>query len=85
LNKLIQNADTVRFLKSRRTALLGHVMRMDGMRIPRRIFFFFLRARQQMLRMHLSLRLIVQQKTIRMETNGQENQGKTKEKMDRRH
>jgi len=37
LDELIGNADIVRFIKSRRIAWLGHVMRMDGMRIPRRI------------------------------------------------
>jgi len=29
LNELIENADTVRFIKSRRIAWLGHAMRMD--------------------------------------------------------
>ena len=29
LNELIGNADIVRFIKSRRIAWLGHVMRMD--------------------------------------------------------
>ena len=37
LNELTGNADTVRFTKSRRMVWLGHVMRMDGARIPRRI------------------------------------------------
>jgi hypothetical protein len=37
LNKLIENADKVRFTKSRRIAWLGHVMRMDDERIPKRI------------------------------------------------
>ena len=37
LNELIGNADIVRFIKSRRMAWLGHVMRMDGGRMPRRI------------------------------------------------
>jgi hypothetical protein len=37
LNDLIGNADIVRFIKSRRIAWLGHVMRMDDKRIPRRI------------------------------------------------
>ena len=37
LNELIGNADTVRFIKSRRMAWLGHVMRVDGERMPRRI------------------------------------------------
>jgi len=37
LNKLIENADRVRFIKSRRIAWLGHVMRMDDKRTPKRI------------------------------------------------
>jgi len=37
LNELIGNADIVRFIESRRIAWLGHVTRMDGMRMPRRI------------------------------------------------
>jgi len=37
LNELIENADMVRFIKSRRIAWLGHVMRMDDKRTPRRI------------------------------------------------
>ena len=37
LNDLIQNADVVRFVKSKRMAWLGHVMRMEGKRIPRRV------------------------------------------------
>ena len=36
LNKLIENADLVRFVKSRTIAWLGHVMRMDN-KTPRRI------------------------------------------------
>jgi hypothetical protein len=36
LNELIGNADIVRFIKSRRKAWLGHVMRMDK-RTPKRI------------------------------------------------
>ena len=36
LNELIGNADVVRFIKSRRIAWLGHVMRMDEKRIPKR-------------------------------------------------
>jgi hypothetical protein len=36
VNELIENADVVRFLKSRR-ALLGHVMRMDDKRTLKRI------------------------------------------------
>ena len=34
---MLGNADIVRFIKSRRIAWLGHVTRMDGGRIPRRI------------------------------------------------
>ena len=37
LNELRGNADIVRFIKSRRMAWVGHVMRMDGGRMPRRI------------------------------------------------
>ena len=37
LNELVGNADIVRFIKSRRMTSLGHVMRMDGGRMPRRI------------------------------------------------
>jgi len=37
LNEFIENADIVRFVKSRRIAWLGHVMRMDEKRIPKRI------------------------------------------------
>jgi hypothetical protein len=37
LNELIENADMVRFIKSRRIAWLGHVMRMDDKRTPKRI------------------------------------------------
>jgi hypothetical protein len=37
LNKLIENADIVRFIESRRIAWLGHVMRMDDKRTPKRI------------------------------------------------
>jgi hypothetical protein len=37
LNKLIGNADTVRFIKSKTIAWLGHVMRMDDKRTPKRI------------------------------------------------
>ena len=35
--ELIGNADIVRFIKSRRIAWLGHVMRMDDNRTPKRI------------------------------------------------
>ena len=35
LNELIENADIVRFIKSRRIAWLGHVMGMDDKRTPR--------------------------------------------------
>jgi hypothetical protein len=38
LNELIGNADIVRFIKSRRIAWLGHVMRMDERRIHKRVF-----------------------------------------------
>ena len=37
LNELIGNADTVRFIQSRRIAWLGHVIRMDDRRTPKRI------------------------------------------------
>ena len=37
LNKLIENTDIVRFIKSRRIAWLGHVMRMDDKRTAKRI------------------------------------------------
>jgi hypothetical protein len=37
LNDLIKNADTVRFVKSKRMAWPGHVMRMEEKRIPKRI------------------------------------------------
>jgi hypothetical protein len=37
LNELTGNADIVRFTKSRRVAWLGHVMRMDDKRTPKRI------------------------------------------------
>ena len=37
LNKLIEKADIVRFIKSRRIAWLGHLMRMDEKRTPRRV------------------------------------------------
>jgi hypothetical protein len=37
LNELIENADIVRFIKSRRIAWLRHVMRMDDKRTPKRI------------------------------------------------
>jgi hypothetical protein len=37
LNELIGNADIVRFINSRRIAWLGHVMRMDDKRTPKRI------------------------------------------------
>jgi hypothetical protein len=37
LNKLIRNAGTVRFIKRRRIAWLGHVMRMDDKRKSKRI------------------------------------------------
>jgi hypothetical protein len=56
LNELIENADIVRFIKSRRIARLGHVMRMDEKRTPKRV--------------------------LEWKPNRQDNQMKTKEKMD---
>jgi len=35
LNDLIKNAGMVRFVKSKRMAWLGHVMRMEEQRIPK--------------------------------------------------
>jgi hypothetical protein len=37
LNELIENANIVRFIKSRRIAWLGHVMRVDDKRTPERV------------------------------------------------
>jgi hypothetical protein len=37
LNELTGNADIVKFIKSRRIAWLGHMMRMDDKRTPKRI------------------------------------------------
>jgi len=37
LNDLMKNADIVRFVKSKRMAWLGHVMWMEGKRIPKRV------------------------------------------------
>jgi hypothetical protein len=37
MNELIGNADIVRFIKSRRITWLGHVMRMDENRTPKRV------------------------------------------------
>jgi hypothetical protein len=37
LNDLIKNADIVRYVKSKRMAWLGHVMQMEGERIPKRL------------------------------------------------
>jgi hypothetical protein len=37
LNELIENADIERCIKTRRIAWLGHVMRMDDKRTPKRI------------------------------------------------
>ena len=37
LNELIEKGDIVRFIKSRRIALLGHVTWMDDKRTPKRI------------------------------------------------
>jgi len=36
LNELIENADIVRFMRSRRIAWLGHVLRMDDKRTPKK-------------------------------------------------
>ena len=36
LNDLLKHADIVRFVKSKRIAWLGHVMRMEEKRIPKR-------------------------------------------------
>ena len=37
LNELIENTDIVRFIKSRRIAWLGHMMRIDEKRTPKRV------------------------------------------------
>jgi hypothetical protein len=37
LNDLIKNADIVRFVKSKRMAWLGHVMRIEEKGIPKRV------------------------------------------------
>jgi hypothetical protein len=37
LKELMDYADKLRFIKSRRIAWLGHVMRMDDKRTPKRI------------------------------------------------
>ena len=37
LNKLTENADIVRFIKSRRIAWLGHMMQIDEKRTPKRV------------------------------------------------
>ena len=37
LNNLIKHADIVRFVNSKIMACLGHVMRMEGKRIPKRV------------------------------------------------
>jgi len=37
LNDLIKNTDVVRFVKSKIIAWLGHVMRMEGKRIPKSV------------------------------------------------
>jgi hypothetical protein len=37
LGELVKNADIVRFIKSRRMAWLGHVMRMDEKRTPKTV------------------------------------------------
>ena len=46
LNEFIENADILRFIKSRRIAWLGHVMRMDENRIPKRILEWKLTGRR---------------------------------------
>ena len=38
LNELIENVNIVRFIKSRIIAWLGHVMRMDDKRTPKRYY-----------------------------------------------
>jgi len=40
LNKPIENANILRFIKGRRTAVLGHVMRMVDKRTPKRILWW---------------------------------------------
>jgi hypothetical protein len=37
LNELIENANIVRFIKCGKITWLGHMMRMDDKRIPKRI------------------------------------------------
>jgi hypothetical protein len=37
LSNITGNADIIRFIKSRRIAWLGHVMKMDIKRIPKRV------------------------------------------------
>jgi hypothetical protein len=37
LNDLIENADILRYVKSKRMAWLGHVMQVEGERIPKRV------------------------------------------------
>jgi hypothetical protein len=37
LNELIEKADIVKFIKSRRIVWLGHVMRIDEKRTPKRV------------------------------------------------
>jgi hypothetical protein len=37
LNDLLKNADIVRYVKSKRMAWLGHLMRMEGERLPERV------------------------------------------------
>jgi hypothetical protein len=37
LNNLIKNTDIVRYVKSKRMAWLGHMMWMEGERIPKRV------------------------------------------------
>jgi len=46
LNELIENADAVRFIKSRRIAWLGHVMWMDDTRTPKKMLEWKLISRR---------------------------------------
>jgi hypothetical protein len=46
LNDLIKNADLVRYVKSKTIAWLGHVMRMEGERIPKRVLKWKLMGRR---------------------------------------
>jgi hypothetical protein len=46
LNDLIKNADIVRYVKSKRMAWLGHVIWMEGERIPKRVLEWKLMGRR---------------------------------------